>query len=85
MSLISNQHIFGANIYLKQPDHINKFGTLENAPCAPRKRNTTENIEGIIRRLSDSNRRLTARDIHNEIKVRMLSECLVNSTTFRSS
>uniref|UniRef100_A0A1I7WRQ7 DUF4817 domain-containing protein n=1 Tax=Heterorhabditis bacteriophora TaxID=37862 RepID=A0A1I7WRQ7_HETBA len=78
----------GENITSNQREmirHINKFGTLENAPCAPRKRNTTENIEGIIRRLSDSNRRLTARDIHNEIKVRMLSECLVNSTTFRSS
>uniref|UniRef100_A0A1I7XR74 HTH_Tnp_Tc3_2 domain-containing protein n=1 Tax=Heterorhabditis bacteriophora TaxID=37862 RepID=A0A1I7XR74_HETBA len=48
--------------------HINKFGMLENAPYAPSKRSTTERIDGIIRRLSEDNRRLTARDIHNEMK-----------------
>uniref|UniRef100_A0A1I7WIJ5 DDE_3 domain-containing protein n=1 Tax=Heterorhabditis bacteriophora TaxID=37862 RepID=A0A1I7WIJ5_HETBA len=42
---------------------------LENAPCAPRKRSTTENIDRIIRPLIEGNRRLTARDIHNEMKV----------------
>uniref|UniRef100_A0A1I7XN50 HTH_Tnp_Tc3_1 domain-containing protein n=1 Tax=Heterorhabditis bacteriophora TaxID=37862 RepID=A0A1I7XN50_HETBA len=48
--------------------HINKFGMLENAPRAPRNRNTTEKIDRIIRPLIDGNRRLTARDSHNEIK-----------------
>uniref|UniRef100_A0A1I7X7B6 Small subunit ribosomal protein S7 n=1 Tax=Heterorhabditis bacteriophora TaxID=37862 RepID=A0A1I7X7B6_HETBA len=42
--------------------------------------NITERIDRIIRRQSEDNRRLTARNIHNEIKARMLSECLVNST-----
>uniref|UniRef100_A0A1I7XEV3 DDE_3 domain-containing protein n=1 Tax=Heterorhabditis bacteriophora TaxID=37862 RepID=A0A1I7XEV3_HETBA len=53
--------------------HINKFGMLENAPRTPRKRSTTERIDRIIRRLSEGNRRLTAR---------MITECQVNSTTF---
>uniref|UniRef100_A0A1I7XVD3 HTH_Tnp_Tc3_2 domain-containing protein n=1 Tax=Heterorhabditis bacteriophora TaxID=37862 RepID=A0A1I7XVD3_HETBA len=60
---------------------------LENAPCAPRKRSTTEKIDRIIRRLSEANRRLTARDIHNEMKVypecslsvRSIRRCLVEA------
>uniref|UniRef100_A0A1I7XBU6 HTH_38 domain-containing protein n=1 Tax=Heterorhabditis bacteriophora TaxID=37862 RepID=A0A1I7XBU6_HETBA len=53
--------------------HINKFEMLENASRAPKKRSTTERIDRIIRRLSEDNRRLTARNIHNEIKKPLVS------------
>uniref|UniRef100_A0A1I7XVD6 HTH_Tnp_Tc3_2 domain-containing protein n=1 Tax=Heterorhabditis bacteriophora TaxID=37862 RepID=A0A1I7XVD6_HETBA len=61
--------------------HINKFGMLENAPRTPRKRNTTERIDRIIRRLSEGNRRLTARDIYNEMKA--YPECSLSVRSIR--
>uniref|UniRef100_A0A1I7X4R4 HTH_38 domain-containing protein n=1 Tax=Heterorhabditis bacteriophora TaxID=37862 RepID=A0A1I7X4R4_HETBA len=61
--------------------HINKFGMLENAPRTPRKRTTTERIDRIIRRLSEGNRRLTARDIHNEVKA--YRECSLSVRSIR--
>uniref|UniRef100_A0A1I7WRI4 HTH_Tnp_Tc3_2 domain-containing protein n=1 Tax=Heterorhabditis bacteriophora TaxID=37862 RepID=A0A1I7WRI4_HETBA len=60
--------------------HINKFGILENAPRTPRKRSTTERIDRIIRRLSEGNRRLTARDIYNEMKA--YPECSLSITSW---
>uniref|UniRef100_A0A1I7XRQ5 DDE_3 domain-containing protein n=1 Tax=Heterorhabditis bacteriophora TaxID=37862 RepID=A0A1I7XRQ5_HETBA len=48
--------------------HNNKFRILKSAPRASKKQKTTERIDRIIRRLSEGNRRLTARGIHNEMK-----------------
>uniref|UniRef100_A0A1I7XAG9 HTH_Tnp_Tc3_2 domain-containing protein n=1 Tax=Heterorhabditis bacteriophora TaxID=37862 RepID=A0A1I7XAG9_HETBA len=48
--------------------HINNFGMLENAPRTRRNRNTTETIDGTIRRQCEDNRQLIARDIHDEVK-----------------
>uniref|UniRef100_A0A1I7XLR4 HTH_Tnp_Tc3_2 domain-containing protein n=1 Tax=Heterorhabditis bacteriophora TaxID=37862 RepID=A0A1I7XLR4_HETBA len=61
--------------------HINKFGMLENAPRAPRKRSTIERIDRIIRRLSEDNRQLTARDIYNEMKA--YPECSLSVRSIR--
>uniref|UniRef100_A0A1I7XDF3 Transcriptional repressor n=1 Tax=Heterorhabditis bacteriophora TaxID=37862 RepID=A0A1I7XDF3_HETBA len=54
---------------------------LENAPRTPRKRSTTERIDRIIRRLSEGNCRLTARDIYNEMKA--YPECSLSVRSIR--
>uniref|UniRef100_A0A1I7X1U0 HTH_Tnp_Tc3_2 domain-containing protein n=1 Tax=Heterorhabditis bacteriophora TaxID=37862 RepID=A0A1I7X1U0_HETBA len=61
--------------------HINKFGMLENAPRAPRKRNTVKSIDRIIRRPSEGIRRLTTRSIHNEMKA--YPECSLSFSSIR--
>uniref|UniRef100_A0A1I7XI46 HTH_38 domain-containing protein n=1 Tax=Heterorhabditis bacteriophora TaxID=37862 RepID=A0A1I7XI46_HETBA len=48
--------------------HISQSVILENAPRTRRNRDTTERIDGIIRPQCEDNRRLTARDIHHEVK-----------------
>uniref|UniRef100_A0A1I7WLQ5 Phage portal protein n=1 Tax=Heterorhabditis bacteriophora TaxID=37862 RepID=A0A1I7WLQ5_HETBA len=46
-----------------------QLSLLNNAFRVSRKGNTAERTDGIIRRLSEGRRQLTARDIHNEMKI----------------